>query len=1521
MHQSQLPRPVLTVAADVVRQLEGEDALPLLWTLFSKCKESLKDGRRLENISWRLWHKALTGTGFVLDDPLSGEVVIVNEKTYRPPTPEEIPQLPPITSTDASSAHGLNHPVHSSPLSLSPTPSSLSSRRRNSHRRASSTHVVSVGQVLCELLPTATLPSLSAPVPITPSTLCNLVFSPTPQSGDPRLLPSISLPLSSPLSHLTARTPAMTLTAMKDREVGEVPSNTSLPTPEAEHVESDCSLAPVLSSSSSSKNAIDHSTITMPPIITTNHSSVLPQDKDTTTSACLPPPPRLVVVNPTPNLTPHPTPPATPVTQQPVASHVKQNGSEASLDPTPSLLRVPGREALARTKTGAQENSRLRLAIHEPEGKEEAQAARTSNIEPASSPSQGKIDISAIINTGPGTRTRPDRVIIGMPPSLSFTLMNGSSNRLQQSHSISSASDSTTTISHPSRSSSAITVTTTCTSTTATTTTTTDLGCSKTKAQALPLLSDKRPSLASGGSGSGSVDVSLSVVGTTAGSQVTDLSPTKGSENGLSGDTGTGTLGTPEEERVQSALMTAPPTVSSLILTPDPPVMIHSSPQQLPPSPVTQTSSPPPHRRANSSSGLSGTGMGAATHRSRTAMVVGGRKGKSKSKSRTRMSASREGSSTVLVGAGVGVPAPAPAALVMTRANSTNAATAAYTAHNALNANANTQHHHANGRSTHISGNSRQATARNRIVGGGGAGGGRRPTALSRKQSTTSIHAHQAHHHYQQLVKESAEGVKRAVVSTMMFNIGSGSEEGTKSTKSTGSGSLVVVVRNGKGEVVVKSPEVMESLRESKGKEKEKEVVVESTGKAKVTPATGTNAKPKSPNATKKPSASSSSSASLAVPPRVEATLADPLLPNNTTSRRIVVTSSDEYEDDEDEDFETETESWTGTESNNGAGAGAGAGDAQVNGKGKSHVGAEQQRKQQEQAQMQVQLQQQQQQRQQQQLAQAQAQAQAQVAPPQVQRPPPLTRNHSHNPGGNRTGHHTHKQALTRAQLQHQQRMLLAAEHHQQQRAAATTTANAATTAGAAPAAPEDNKWKEDLFVKLPKSSFQDLAEIARTRSVGLLSQLLNPDPRGLPVDHPYRRGFSSGMIQPLRPFTPLRHGASDGGGTGGAGVVPQQGPQYQQLGGGRVPPVQVGESRVPVVVDPVRLPQAHAPPLAPAPPPIPAPASAVQPSLQPQPQPVPQRQSRLQEASTTESKGAQQGQHSRTASRTYQLPKRLAALKNPAVMGGGAAKTPVATAVMSELRVGSVNGTKQVTTGGPVTGVSDVGVKVSGGGVGVSVNGSGSVVGVGVASKGRYKPKAPPPETVMEDTSDEDGEDEDNRLDLSKSVAQEKLKALLEAKKLRKSATAQVADLQQQGYQQAEQQAQVGVDGGQPVEPISIPPPRLYYPYNLPPPNPPTTPRTTRRKMLAVEIPESLRRNLLWERQVSQAHPRGLKRSASSGDVQVKGWEIPNVVKLTPKGLRSEPEDEQKERTRESRRRYLARTRSWLFEYHVAGW
>ncbi|KAI5892654.1 uncharacterized protein SCHCODRAFT_02451399, partial [Schizophyllum commune H4-8] len=51
------PSPVLSLTVDHVRDLQGSDALVGLWHVFTQCKYALRDGERLENISWRLWHR------------------------------------------------------------------------------------------------------------------------------------------------------------------------------------------------------------------------------------------------------------------------------------------------------------------------------------------------------------------------------------------------------------------------------------------------------------------------------------------------------------------------------------------------------------------------------------------------------------------------------------------------------------------------------------------------------------------------------------------------------------------------------------------------------------------------------------------------------------------------------------------------------------------------------------------------------------------------------------------------------------------------------------------------------------------------------------------------------------------------------------------------------------------------------------------------------------------------------------------------------------------------------------------------------------------------------------------------------------------------------------------------------------------------------------------------------------------------------------------------------------------------
>jgi len=128
---------------------------------------------------------------------------------------------------------------------------------------------------------------------------------------------------------------------------------------------------------------------------------------------------------------------------------------------------------------------------------------------------------------------------------------------------------------------------------------------------------------------------------------------------------------------------------------------------------------------------------------------------------------------------------------------------------------------------------------------------------------------------------------------------------------------------------------------------------------------------------------------------------------------------------------------------------------------------------------------------------------------------------------------------------------------------------------------------------------------------------------------------------------------------------------------------------------------------------------------------------------------------------------------------------------------------------------------------------------------------------------------------------------------------------------------------------------------------------------MLSTELSESLRRNLLWERQVSKVNlAAAVRRTASTGGSRHSATggvqpltDGPNMVKLLPKGTMVLPNPgspvrpgqggggikerrasggagdgsgpsayDENEKERE-RRLAMARNRSWANEYHFAGW
>ena len=162
--------------------------------------------------------------------------------------------------------------------------------------------------------------------------------------------------------------------------------------------------------------------------------------------------------------------------------------------------------------------------------------------------------------------------------------------------------------------------------------------------------------------------------------------------------------------------------------------------------------------------------------------------------------------------------------------------------------------------------------------------------------------------------------------------------------------------------------------------------------------------------------------------------------------------------------------------------------------------------------------------------------------------------------------------------------------------------------------------------------------------------------------------------------------------------------------------------------------------------------------------------------------------------------------------------------------------------------------------------------------ANGGYRPKGRPQGQELEDDSGSD--DEANAgIQVSKSVAQERLKILAQRRGIvthinthgnQKSLGNRLTTLDDNVVPPWVNAPQPGPSTGaygqlrrqvsdrrpypeeQPPTPTPIP---VGHPYNLPPPAAPSTPRTTRRQMLQTEMSESLRRNLLWERQVSKVN------------------------------------------------------------------
>lgn len=205
-------------------------------------------------------------------------------------------------------------------------------------------------------------------------------------------------------------------------------------------------------------------------------------------------------------------------------------------------------------------------------------------------------------------------------------------------------------------------------------------------------------------------------------------------------------------------------------------------------------------------------------------------------------------------------------------------------------------------------------------------------------------------------------------------------------------------------------------------------------------------------------------------------------------------------------------------------------------------------------------------------------------------------------------------------------------------------------------------------------------------------------------------------------------------------------------------------------------------------------------------------------------------------------------------------------------------------------------------------------------------------PDGAEVESDDEDEDEESNPLDvdgMSRSLAQRKLEMLAgrgqkhrsQKQPAEQSALPSRKDMMREHQRQpypSPQASYIPNESRQEeyypyhsVELTRTPSMPLPHPYNLPAPAPPQSPRTTRRQMMANEMSESLRRNLLWERTLSRRMLGGFTRinPAPPTNGRTSGSGAQQHTGRTSVEARGPPTP-------------LSRTKSWAAdEYHATGW
>ncbi|KAI8804061.1 hypothetical protein BJ742DRAFT_464221 [Cladochytrium replicatum] len=118
-----LQEPVLTFAFDNVSKMKhiSDEDISAMWGVFTKCKDSLENGRRLENMSWRLWYRTtLQGNRSISTGAdLSQHLTTSSHSTVVPYSPTSpLPHVVTINSVRTVSSNAISPPNTMSPSSV-----------------------------------------------------------------------------------------------------------------------------------------------------------------------------------------------------------------------------------------------------------------------------------------------------------------------------------------------------------------------------------------------------------------------------------------------------------------------------------------------------------------------------------------------------------------------------------------------------------------------------------------------------------------------------------------------------------------------------------------------------------------------------------------------------------------------------------------------------------------------------------------------------------------------------------------------------------------------------------------------------------------------------------------------------------------------------------------------------------------------------------------------------------------------------------------------------------------------------------------------------------------------------------------------------------------------------------------------------------------------------------------------------------------------------------------------------------